>query len=248
VSISNEEGRSDMTIPAGQKLKLPCKVENDDMNRITKIGWTKNNRSIEVGGEDMVDFGMDGSITIFNVQKRHEGVYQCTATTVKDEASAELVLKVLVNAPVITRHTRDQLVFSGNSLTLECVATGIPEPEIRWTFNKTITKVVGPAFEIKNAIATDAGQYGCTAKNSIGETQRTIVVGVLSVPRLDEVYQAKKHAHLRLPCVPSTEGVNVLWLKDGRPLEVAEEQQVLVDGEGGLVFKNLTESNEAEYR
>jgi hypothetical protein len=50
VSISNEEGgRSDMTIPAGQKLKLPCKVENDEMNRITKIGWTKNNRSIEVG-------------------------------------------------------------------------------------------------------------------------------------------------------------------------------------------------------
>ena len=247
VSISNEEGRSDMTIPAGQKLKLPCKVENDEMNRITKIGWTKNNKSIEVGGEDMVDFGMDGSITIFNMQKRHEGVYKCTVTTVKDEASADLVLKVLVNAPVITRHTKDQLVFSGNSLNLECVATGIPEPEIRWTFNKTITKVVGPLFEIKNAIATDAGQYGCTAKNSIGETQRTIVVGVLTVPRLEEAYQAKKGVLLRLPCVAASDKVSVLWFKDGKPMETFDEQ-VLVDGEGGLVFKNLTESNEAEYR
>ena len=248
VSISNEEGRSDMTIPAGQKLKLPCKVENDDMNRITKIGWTKNNKSIEVGGEDMVDFGMDGSITIFNVQKRHEGVYKCTVTTVKDEESAELVLKVLVNAPVITLHTKDQLMFSGASINLECVSTGIPEPETRWTFNKTITKVVGPVFEIKNAIATDAGHYSCTAKNSIGETQRTIVVGVLTVPRLEEVYQTKKGSLLKLPCVTASERVSVLWFKDGKPMETFDEQVYVDSDGGGLVFKNLTESNEGEYR
>jgi hypothetical protein len=168
-------------------------------------------------------------------------------TTVKDEESAELVLKVLVNAPVITLHTKDQLIFSGNSINLECVSTGIPEPEIRWTFNKTITKVVGPVFEIKNAIATDAGQYGCTAKNSIGETQRTIVVGVVTVPRLEETYQAKKGSLVKLPCIRASDKVSVLWFKDGKPMETFDEQ-VYVDGEGGLVFKNLTESSEAEYR
>jgi hypothetical protein len=139
-------------------------------------------------------------------------------------------------------------MFSGASINLECVSTGIPEPETRWTFNKTITKVVGPVFEIKNAIATDAGHYSCTAKNSIGETQRTIVVGVLTVPRLEEVYQTKKGSLLKLPCVTASERVSVLWFKDGKPMETFDEQVYVDSDGGGLVFKNLTESNEGEYR
>jgi hypothetical protein len=31
--------------------------------------------------DSRIDFGMDGSVTIANVQKRHGGIYRCTATT-----------------------------------------------------------------------------------------------------------------------------------------------------------------------
>lgn len=245
--ISGEEGRADITVPAGQKLKLPCRVENDDMNRITRILWSKDDKNIQVGGEDIIDFGMDGSITIFNVQKRNEGVYRCTVTTVRDEASAEIPLKVLVNAPVITKYSKNQMIFSGTSTILECIGTGIPEPETRWTFNKTITKVIGSTFDIKNAISADSGFYTCTARNSIGETQRTIVVSVVTVPSAQEIYQAKLGSKIKLPCVREQNKVKVLWLKDNNPLESLSEGMEL-DDDGYMVFSNLSQMDEGEYR
>ena len=75
VSIVSEEGPQEISIHAGQQAKLPCLVDNDERNRITNIEWTKDGDSIQVGVEDRIDFGYDGSLIIFNVQKRHEG--QC---------------------------------------------------------------------------------------------------------------------------------------------------------------------------
>ena len=247
VSILGEDGRADITVPAGQKLKLPCKVDNDDMNRITGIVWTKDDEGIQVGGKDIIDFGMDNSITIINVQKRHEGLYKCTVTTVKDQESAEIPLRVLVNAPVITKHSKNQIIFSGTTLQLECISTGIPEPSTRWTFNRTITNVTAPTFDIKNAISADAGSYTCTSSNSIGETQRTIVVSVVTLPPSLDVYQAKQGATVRLPCVRATGKVSVLWLKGNKPMdELGPNMEI--DRLGSLVLKNLTLEEEGEYK
>ena len=87
--------------------------------------------------------------------------------TLRDGASAEVPLKVIVNAPVITRASEDQRVFTGTSLGLECVSTGIPAPDTEWTFNKTATSVTGEMFNIKNAISADSGLYTCTARVSL---------------------------------------------------------------------------------
>ena len=164
VSIVSHDGPQEISIQAGQKLTLPCRVENDERNKITDIRWTKDDKTIEVGIDDRIDFGYDGSLIIFNVQKRHEGRYRCRVKTQGDEESAEVPLKVIVNAPVITSHSPHQRVFSGSSLDLQCDANGIPAPEISWTFNKTSTLVSGEIYSIRNAITTDSGHYTCIAK------------------------------------------------------------------------------------
>lgn len=61
---------------AGQSLRIPCNYEKDPLNRITNIKWSMNEKDIQVGSKDRVDFGIDGSITISNVQKRHSGIYR----------------------------------------------------------------------------------------------------------------------------------------------------------------------------
>jgi hypothetical protein len=62
---------------------LLYRVDNDPGNRITNITWEKDGNPITVSSEDRIDFGMDGSVTVANVQKRHGGIYRCTATTGK---------------------------------------------------------------------------------------------------------------------------------------------------------------------
>jgi len=245
VSIASDEGPPEITIQAGQKLKLPCRVENDERNRITNVNWKKDNKSIQVGVDDRIDFGYDGSLIIFNVQKRHEGTYKCTVTTLRDEASSEVPLRVIVNAPVITKSSPNQRVFSGTSLDLECISNGIPFPETKWTFNKTITNVVGEVYEIKSAIGTDSGFYKCTAKNSIGETKKTIQVSVVTIPKLKEEYKIKKSSELVLPCTRNSPDVKSEWQKEGSP--ISQTGEILVDNEGSLVFTSLAEHLEGDY-
>jgi len=245
VSIASAEGPPEITIQAGQKLKLPCRVENDERNRITNVNWRKDDKSIQVGVDDRIDFGYDGSLIIFNVQKRHEGTYKCTVTTLRDEASSEVPLRVIVNAPVITKSSPNQRVFSGTSLNLECISNGIPFPETKWTFNKTITSVVGEEYEIKSAISTDSGFYTCTAKNSIGETKKTIQVSVVTVPKLKEEYKIKKGSELVLPCTRNSPDVKSEWQKGGNP--ISQTGEILVDNEGSLVFTSLAEHLEGDY-
>lgn len=245
VSIASAEGPPEITIQAGQKLKLPCRVENDERNRITNVNWKKNNRSIQVGVDDRIDFGYDGSLIIFNVQKRHEGMYKCTVTTLRDEASSEVPLRVIVNAPVITKSSPNQRIFSGTSLNLECIANGIPFPETKWTFNKTITTVVGEVYEIKSAISTDSGFYTCTAKNSIGETKKTIQVSVVTVPKLKEEYKIKAGSELILPCTRNSPDVKAEWQRGGNP--ISQTGEILVDNDGSLVFTSLAEHLEGDY-
>ena len=217
--------------------------------RITRIQWLKNGTALAHGEDDTIDFGWDGSISIFSVQRRHEGLFTCKVTTVNDEESAEINVKVLVNAPVITKSSQDVHIFSGESITLECAAAGIPEPEIRWTFNRTITKVVGQKFDIKSAISADGGSYTCTASNSIGETEKTIKVGVVTMPHSQDLYQSKKGTDVKLPCVKPSESISVLWLKDGQPMDNLGKEEVPLekDASGALVLRDLNTGAEGVY-
>ncbi len=81
IGSGGSDPEKEIVVHAGEKLKIPCRVENDPGNRITNITWEKDGNPISVSSEDRFDFGMDGSVTIANVQKRHGGIYRCTATT-----------------------------------------------------------------------------------------------------------------------------------------------------------------------
>ena len=246
VSIVSHDSQ-EIVIQAGQKLQLPCRVENDERNKITDIRWTKGDKKIEVGLEDRIDFGYDGSLIIFNVQKRHEGRYRCRVKTQRDEASAEVPLKVTVNAPVITSHSRSQRVFSGTSLDLQCVANGIPAPHLTWTFNKTSTQVSGEVYAIKNAISTDSGFYTCTAKNSIGETKKTMQLWVVNVPRLKELYKIKLGSELVLPCVSSSPEVTSQWRGQNETVLQPAGRDLSLDSQGNLIIHNMTEHLVGDY-
>ena len=91
--------------------------------------------------------------------------------TTQDTASATVPVKVIVNAPVIVSGSEDQVMFSGNTISLLCKANGIPKPEIRWKFNNTETEKTGEDYIISNAILSDSGVYVCEASNQYGQTK-----------------------------------------------------------------------------
>ena len=154
----------------------------------------------------MVGYRWDGSLTIVDVQNRHGGRYSCRVTTQFDKTEASVEVRVVVNAPVITRASQNQVVFGGDSMSLICSTDGLPEPDVTWSLNGTDIDDGGdgPVHTIKAATVTDVGAYTCKARNQYGETNRTIWVGVVHLPTLKPVYEAEAGSPLTLPCVDPT--------------------------------------------
>ncbi|XP_062998524.1 neurofascin isoform X12 [Elgaria multicarinata webbii] len=93
-----------------------------------------------------------------------------------------------------TGTSSSQMVLRGEDLLLECIASGVPTPDIAWhkkggelpagrykleNFNK--------ALHIANVSEEDSGEYFCLASNKVGSSRHTISVRVKASPYwLDE--------------------------------------------------------------
>jgi hypothetical protein len=214
VNIIKNCFNSDKTISvhAGKRLRIPCTFSHDPLNRITNIEWTKNDAAIDIGPGDKIDFGMDGSITVNDVQRRHQGDYRCLVRTVEDNATDVVNIEVVVNAPVIVSHSPDeQIVFEGDTAKMMCRANGIPDPKVTWLFNRTrITsskdkKRDSPVLSIDNVILSDSGKYVCTAINEYGQTRHEMALSVVPVPKMRREYVAKVGERMELPCATETD-------------------------------------------
>ncbi|XP_043980250.1 neuronal cell adhesion molecule-like isoform X15 [Gambusia affinis] len=86
-------------------------------------------------------------------------------------------------------HSSYKMVLRGHVLEMECIAEGLPTPEVSWTkvsgdlpsrrtsflhFNKTL--------QIVNVSESDEGDYSCTAKNQLGSAHHIINVEVKAAP------------------------------------------------------------------
>ncbi|XP_014884388.1 neuronal cell adhesion molecule-like isoform X11 [Poecilia latipinna] len=86
-------------------------------------------------------------------------------------------------------HSSYKMVLRGHVLKMECIAEGLPTPEVSWTkvsgdlpsrrtsfldFNKTL--------QIVNVSESDEGDYSCTAKNQLGSAHHIITVEVKAAP------------------------------------------------------------------
>ncbi|KAL0978112.1 hypothetical protein UPYG_G00166040 [Umbra pygmaea] len=120
------------------------------------------------------------------------------------------------------------MVLRGEKLQLECIAAGVPTPNIKWfkkggelnqkvkleNFNKTL--------RIDSVSEEDAGEYMCMANNQIGSTRHTIYVQVKAAP-----YWLDKPVNLvlapdengRLVCRASgNPKPTIQWLVNGEPV------------------------------
>ncbi|XP_041744412.1 neurofascin isoform X9 [Coregonus clupeaformis] len=122
-----------------------------------------------------------------------------------------------------------RMVMRGEKLQLECIASGVPTPSIKWfkkggdlnqkvkleNFNKTL--------RIDSVSEEDAGEYMCMANNQIGSIRHSINVQVKAAP-----YWLDKPSNLvlapdengRLVCrANGNPKPHIQWLVNGEPIE-----------------------------
>uniref|UniRef100_A0A3B3YA06 Neuronal cell adhesion molecule n=1 Tax=Poecilia mexicana TaxID=48701 RepID=A0A3B3YA06_9TELE len=201
---SKEENKP-IVVREGVSLVLPCRPPAGLPPPI--IFWMDNNFQ-KLPQSERVSQSLNGDLYFSNVlsgDSRNDYICYARFThTQTIQQKQPITVKVLkrkslpTSAPVDDRkptflipsgHSSYKMVLRGHVLEMECIAEGLPTPEVSWTkvsgdlpsrrtsflhFNKTL--------RIVNVSESDEGDYSCTAKNQLGSAHHIITVEVKAAP------------------------------------------------------------------
>ncbi|XP_036917694.1 immunoglobulin superfamily member 10 [Sturnira hondurensis] len=166
----------------GESLSLHC--VSDGVPK-PNVEWTLPSGQVigrpQVSGKYILH--ENGTLVIKEAMAYDRGNYICKAQNSVGHALISVPVVVVAYAPRITnRPPRSILTKTGTAIWLQCVALGVPKPEITWEMpdhsqlskaNKGRThgiELFHPrgTLVIQHPRTSDSGIYTCTAKNALG--------------------------------------------------------------------------------
>uniref|UniRef100_A0A4W5LWA5 Neural cell adhesion molecule 1a n=1 Tax=Hucho hucho TaxID=62062 RepID=A0A4W5LWA5_9TELE len=200
-SIRTRQSEVNATADINQSVMLAC--DADGFPEPTSVMFLPSplSNNIVLESDDKYSLNDDGSeLIIKDVKKVDEGDYTCIARNKAGEKEEEVSLNVFVQ-PKITYLDNQTASELEEQITLTCEASGDPTPTITWSFGRRFftegeqsldgnvvvrSHARVSSLTLKYVQFTDAGQYLCTARNSIGQDQQTMYLEVplLSISRV----------------------------------------------------------------
>uniref|UniRef100_A0A8C9YPZ0 Neural cell adhesion molecule 1a n=1 Tax=Sander lucioperca TaxID=283035 RepID=A0A8C9YPZ0_SANLU len=248
------------TADIGSSALLACDADGFPEPTVT---WAHNNIVLETG--DKYSLNEDGSeLVIKDVKKVDEGDYTCIAKNKAGEKAEEVSLNVFVQ-PKITYLNNQTVSEFDEQVTLTCEALGDPTPTISWSFeNRVFTEgeqsldrniVVRSharvsSLTLKNIVFTYAGQYLCTASNSIGQDNQHMYLEVRYAPKIQgqvTVYTWEGNA-ANISCeVEAHPGASVVWFRDGLQLPSANTTNMKIYNTQTVSYLEITPDSQNDF-
>ena len=148
---------SNVTLPTCHVIGYPAPV----------VTWRKSSGQLPQGRSQY----NNSALQIFDVRKRDSDWYFCSAVNLLGNTEKKTLL-VVVSLPVFTVTPPGKVsVFTGDTLTLNCSATGDPRPVISWKRQGAALPVgrsdrTEKALMIRDLREEDAGIYICVATSA----------------------------------------------------------------------------------
>ncbi|XP_038608505.1 neuronal cell adhesion molecule isoform X31 [Tachyglossus aculeatus] len=258
-----------IVIRDGQSLVLPCRPPIGLPPPI--IFWMDNSFQ-RLPQSERVSQGLNGDLYFSNVipEDTRED-YICYARfnhTQTIQQKQPISVKVFSTKPFTERppslltpkgNTSNKEELRGNELLLECIAEGLPTPDIHWEkeggefpANRTFYKNFKKTLRILDVSEADSGKYKCTARNILGATHHSISVTVKAAP-----YWITSPQNLVLS--PGEDGIlicrangnpkpKISWLTNGAPIAMApDDPSRKIDGDT-ILFSDVQERSSAVYQ
>jgi hypothetical protein len=161
-----------------------------------------------------------------DLQETDAGAYQCQILIgVSNRVTADVDVLVRMPPVISDNSTRSLVVSQGQSVTLECYASGFPLPKISWRRENNAILPTGGAIYRGNVLRIlsvkkeDRGTYYCVAENTVGRgARRNIAVEVefapvitVPRPRLGQALQYDMDLECHVVAYPPPA---ISWLKD----------------------------------
>ncbi|XP_064857810.1 neurofascin-like isoform X8 [Oncorhynchus nerka] len=187
-----------VVVGEGSPLVLAC---NPPPGLPPPLTFWMDSAMMPITQDKRVSMGLNGDLYFSNVLAKDSHTdYSCNARflfTHTIQQKNPFTLKVQTSRKVAettpnflspTGSDSSRMVMRGEKLKLECIASGVPTPSIKWfkkggdlnqkvkldNFNKTL--------RIDSVSEEDAGEYMCMANNQIGSIRHSIYVQVKAAP------------------------------------------------------------------
>ncbi|XP_064810106.1 peroxidasin-like isoform X2 [Oncorhynchus masou masou] len=247
----------DVDVTSGNTVYFTCRAEG---NPKPQIIWLRNNNALNMHDDSRLNLLEDGTLMIQDTRETDQGVYQCMAKNVAGEVKTSQVTLRYFGAPsrpsfVIQPQNTEVLV--GESITLECSATGQPQPRVSWTkgdrtplpTDARINITPSGGLFIQNVVEADGGQYTCFASNNVDTIHATAHIIVQATPQ----FTVTPHDQLVLEghtvdftCEASGYPQPVIaWTRGGSPLP--QDRRHLVLSSGTLRIARVATHDEGQY-
>uniref|UniRef100_A0A2A4JQA6 Ig-like domain-containing protein n=1 Tax=Heliothis virescens TaxID=7102 RepID=A0A2A4JQA6_HELVI len=248
----------------GRSANLVCSATSIPFNNMTFL-WRKNNGNVSNPMVyENITIGSNGQpratsvLVIPNVTHADSGKYQCVVSNNFGTTYSTKAKVNIVTFPRFTKMPTNVTVKTGETVTLNCAATGDPPPEISWKKDggndfpaarerRMNVMPTDHLFFIVNAKTTDMGIYSCAAKNPAGTIIANATLTVLQEPSFVRVMENKEVTSgdsVVLQCMISGSPKPVIkWLKDGAPITPTERH--FLTGDDQLLIIIGSESSDA---
>uniref|UniRef100_G3WLQ4 Peroxidasin like n=1 Tax=Sarcophilus harrisii TaxID=9305 RepID=G3WLQ4_SARHA len=245
----------DVDVTSGNTVYFTCRAEG---NPKPKIIWLHNNHSLDMKDNARLNLLEDGTLMILNTRESDQGVYQCMAKNSAGEVKTQnaiLRYTSLPTKPSFVIQPQDTEVLIGTSATLECMATGHPQPHIIWTRGKDETLdeskyiITSGGLFIQNITLQDHGQFTCHASNPQGSIQSVAAIIVQAPPQFTVIPtdEAVLEGHtVEFPCeADGNPSPIIAWTKAGGQLP--QEGQHILLSSGTLRITHVAEHDQGQY-
>ncbi|XP_071374141.1 neuronal cell adhesion molecule-like isoform X19 [Centroberyx affinis] len=153
-----------------------------------------------------------------------------------------------------------KMVLRGQVLEMECIAEGLPTPDISWTkvsgelpAKRTSFLHYHKTLRIVNVSESDSGDYRCTAGNRLGSVHHTIRVAVKAAPYWisgppKNLVLAPRETGLLICRASGTPKPTITWAMNGIPIENSPKDLSRKVEDDTVMFTDVQSGSSAVYQ
>ncbi|XP_070258807.1 matrix-remodeling-associated protein 5 [Myotis yumanensis] len=256
----------------GGTLRLDCSASGDPWPRILWRLPSKQMIDTFFSLDPRVRVFANGTLVVNSVTDRDAGDYLCVARNkVGDDFVVLRVNVVMRPAKIEQREANDHRVLYGGDLKVDCVASGLPNPEISWSLPdgslvNYLLQSDDPGARTKRYVVfnngtlyfnevglREEGDYTCVAENQVGKDEMTVRVKVMTAP---PTIRNKPNAVVRVPygevatvaCEAKGEPPpKITWLSPTNKLIPGSSDKYQIYQDGTLLIQKAQRSDSGNY-
>ncbi|XP_074069720.1 matrix-remodeling-associated protein 5 [Macrotis lagotis] len=259
-------------ITYGGTLRLNCSASGDPWPRILWRLPSKRMIDSLFSFDTRIKVFGNGTLVVHSVTDKDAGDYLCVARNKIGDDYVVLKVNVMMKpAKIEHKKENDHKVIYGGDLKVDCVATGLPNPEISWSLpdgsmvntfmqsddsgGRTKRYVVfnNGTLYFNEVGMREEGDYTCFAENQIGKDEMKVHVKVVAEPA---AIHNKTYSIIHVPygdvvtvaCEAKGEPTpKVMWLSPTNRLIPISSDKYQVFRDGTLLIQKAQRSDSGNY-